>query len=231
MSFRVLAFLLLFTVGGCVSVPNQPYNKSANGHVKKIALVSVSNPAEYDITMVVHPGASFGLIGALVAAADMSSKSKTFSEHQLVRELALGREITAALNEAFAGNGFEIMTVDGGDKARKEFLKEYPSVECDAFLDVAIARAGYQAQFSTTPYVPIVYVPVRLVDARNKTVLYTASVFVTDGQIPKGGVHVTPDSSYAFSDFSALQGDPDKATKGLKDSARRVANQIAADLK
>jgi hypothetical protein len=54
---------------------------------------------------------------------------------------------------------------------------------------------------------------------------------MTDGPIPKGGTQLAPDATYAFNDFDALKRDPDKAVKGLKDAARRIAKQIASDLK
>jgi len=78
---------------------------------------------------------------------------------------------------------------------------------------------------------PLLFAPVRLVDARSKTVLYTTEVFMTDGPIPKGGIQLVPDTTYAFNDFDALKRDPDKAVMGLKDATRRIAKQIASDLK
>ena len=231
MMIRYLAVLLVLTVSGCATVPNQPYNRAANDRIKKIAVVSVPNPPDYEVGILFHPGAGFGLIGGLIAAADTSSKSKAFGDQELVHQLALGKELTTALNEAFAANGMDLIAVDGANAPRTQFMKDYPAAECDAYLDVAIAHAGYRAQYASTPYLPMLFAPVRLVDARTKTVLYTTEVFITDGKIPKGGTQISPDTTYSFADFESLRGDPDKAVKGLKEAARKIAIQIATDLK
>ena len=231
MSIRHLVVLAAMALSACVSVPNQPYNKAANTHVKKIAVVAVPNPGEYEVGILHHPGEGFGLIGGLIAAGDASSKTKTFSGQEVVHLLELGKEMTAALTEAFDGSGFQLEVVDAGSTPRTAFMKDYPGAECDAFLDVAIALVGYRAQYASTPYLPMLFAPVRLVDARSKTVLYTTEVFMTDGPIPKGGTQLAPDTTYAFNDFDALKGNPNKAVKGLKEAARRIAKQVASDLK
>jgi hypothetical protein len=231
MTIRHLVILAAMALSACVSVPNQPYNKAANTHVKTIGVVAVPNPGEYEVGILHHPGEGFGLIGALVAAGDASSKTKTFSGDEVVHLLELGKEMTAALNEAFEGSAFQLVAVDAGNAARTGFVKDYPGAECDAFLDVAIALAGYRAQYASTPYLPMLFAPVRLVDARSKTVLYTTEVFMTDGPIPRGGTQLAPDTSYSFDNFDALKHDPNKAVKGLKEAARRIAKQIASDLK
>ena len=231
MTARHLVALAAIALSACVSVPNQPYNKAANVHVKKIGVVTVPNPAEYQVGMLHHPGEGFGLIGGLIAAGDASSKTKIFSGQEVVHRVELGKEMTAALTEAFDGSPFQVVLVDAGAAPRTEFVKDYPGAECDAFLDVAIAQVGYRAQYASTPYLPLLFAPVRLVDARSKTVLYTTEVFMTDGPIPKGGIQLVPDTTYAFNDFDALKRDPDKAVMGLKDATRRIAKQIASDLK
>jgi hypothetical protein len=228
---NVLMLLGCLVLAACMTVPHHAYNKSANVHVKKIALVSVANPAEYSVNLVNHPGMSFGLVGGLVAAADVSSKSKTFTQQQVEKYLALGPELTAALRDALRAGGFEVVDVAVDPAARVEFLKEYPPAECDAFLDTTVRGAGYWAQFASTPYLPTMFVPVRLVDSRTQRVLYTTEVFNTDGMVPKGGTQVQPDTAYAFADFAALKADPAKAADGLKKAARNVAGQIVSDLK
>ena len=153
MTVRHLAALAAIALSACVSVPNQPYNKAANAHVKKIGVVAVPNPAEYQVGMLHHPGEGFGLIGGLIAAGDASSKTKTFSSQEVVHRIELGKEMTTALTEAFDGSPFQVVLVDAGAGPRTEFVKDYPGAECDAFLDVAIAQVGYRAQYASTPAV------------------------------------------------------------------------------
>jgi len=56
-------------------------------------------------------------------------------------------------------------------------------------------------------------------------------VFMTDGQVPKGGEQLYPDTAYGFQDFSALKADPDRAAEGLKRATLAVAQQVGKDLK
>jgi len=127
MTVRHLAALAAIALSACVSVPNQPYNKAANVHVKKIGVVTVPNPAEYQVGMLHHPGEGFGLIGGLIAAGDASSKTKTFSGQEVVHRVELGKEMTAALTEAFDGSPFQVVLVDAGAAPRTEFVNDYPA--------------------------------------------------------------------------------------------------------
>lgn len=228
---RWLCWIVL-VVCGCTTVAHQPYNQAANTQLKRIGLVAVSNPAQYSVNVVFQPGASLGVIGVLLMAGDLGNKSKAFTQQQVDKYLRLGPELTAALAEELAAAGsFQVVAVDGGTAARTGFLKQYPPVECDAYLDVVIRRAGYWAQYSSSPLLPTMFVPVRLVDARAKTVLFSKEVFLTDGHVPDGATQVYPDANFAFESFAALKADPERAGEGLKQAARMVARQIVSDLK
>ena len=228
---RLAALLLCAGLCGCVTVPHQDYNKSANARVKKIGVVTVPNPEEYSVAIVHHPGYNFGLVGGLVAAADQGSKTKTFTQQQVGKYIALGPELSGALNEALRGSGFEVLQVETGSASRSGFLKDYPPAECDAYLDVTIMTAGYWAEYPSTPYLPSMHVPVRLVDAHTKKVLYTAHIYNTDGIVPGGAIQLPPDPAFAFADFEALKASPDRAAQGMKEAARKVAGQIVSDIK
>ena len=234
MQFRLIAVCAVMLLTGCASVPRQPFNKEANPHVRKIALVSISSPEEYSVSIVNHPGASFGLIGGIAAVADMSSKSSEFTRLQGEKRQQIGPELGDAIAQALSQDGtFEIVRVDSGARQtpRIAYLENYPQAECDAYLDVVIQQAGYVAQYATAPYVPTLSVPVRLVDAKSKTVLYTTTFFMTDGNIPAGGKQLAPDSSYGFADFDALKAAAGRSGEGLRNGVNTVAKQLAADLR
>jgi hypothetical protein len=195
--------------------------------------VAVANPSEYSVNLVNHPGLSFGLVGGIVAAADVSSKSKTFTQQQVDKYLALGPELTAALREELSGAGFQVVDVQGPADPRTEFLKDYPAAECDAFLDATIRVAGYWAQYPSTPYLPTIFAPVRVVDARSQKVLYTTQVFNTDGIVPKGGTQIQPDTAYSFADFesrsheSRRRNEEGSAQRGAADRLRLAVTDDA----
>src|SRR5829696_3599749 len=75
MTIRYLVLVAAIAFSGCASVPNQPYNKAANAHVKRIGVLLVSNPGDYEVSILHHPGSGFGLVGGLIALGDMNSKS------------------------------------------------------------------------------------------------------------------------------------------------------------
>jgi hypothetical protein len=228
---RLVALCAGLMLTGCVSVPHKPFDKAANTHVRKIALMPINIPQELTVTIVNHPGNNFGLIGALVAAGDTAGMTQTFTQQQKTLELKLESEITKALSEMLTVNGsFEFIPPGSSQRMRTEFLMKYPEVQCDAYLDVVIQHAGYSAQGPTTPYVPSISVPVRLVDAKTKQVLYTATIFMTDGKVPEGGEQILPNREYYFSDFDDLKGEPQRANEGLKKAAQKAAIQIVTDL-
>jgi len=234
MKLRLIAVCAVMALTGCASVPRQPFNKEANTHVRKIAIVSVNSPEEYSVAMVNHPGNSFGLIGALVAAADVNSMSTEFTRLQGETRNQIGPDLENAITKALSEEGtFEVVQVAPGSmgKPRTAFLNDYPPAECDAYLDVVIQQAGYLAQFASTPYLPTLSVPVRLVDAKSKTVLYTTTFFMTDGDVPSGGKQLVPDSRYGFKNFDELKAALGRSDEGLKKGVSKLAQHVAADLK
>jgi len=228
---KLSGVVLVAVLTGCMTVPHQDYNKSANAQVKKIGVVTVPNPEEYSVAIVHHPGYNFGLVGSLVAAADTSDKTKTFTQQQVGKYIALGPELAGALQQALRGSGFEVIEVPTSPAARSDFLKDYPPAQCDAYLDATVMTAGYWAEYPSTPYLPSMHVPVRLVDAHTKKVLYVAHIFNSDGPLPDGAVQMTPDPAYSFADFNALKAAPDRAAQGMKEAAQQVAGRIVSDIK
>jgi hypothetical protein len=66
----VLAYALL---AGCAEMPKQAFNARKATQLKRVVLVHPENQTEYATDIVNHPGVSFGLIGGLIAAADIQT--------------------------------------------------------------------------------------------------------------------------------------------------------------
>jgi len=148
-------------------------------------------------------------------------------------KLDLAGYLTDALEAQLAQAGsFEVRMAPLERGVDPDFVKSYPDADVDAYLDVVIKRAGYSAQYSSTPYVPTIYAPVRLVEARTGRVLYTTAIAITESSfVPKGSTQLEPDGHYAFSNFEALSSDRARAQEGLKVAAQQIAHQIATDLR
>ena len=83
--FAALSFAILAV--GCVQAPKkQAFNAAANSSIKEIVIAHNINQDEYPAIVIAHPGINFGLIGGLIAAADMHSKSTRLTQALNVSE-------------------------------------------------------------------------------------------------------------------------------------------------
>lgn len=218
---------------GCGAIPKQDFNAAANTHIKKIVVVTGTEPDEYLVQLVNHPGGSFGLIGGLVAAADMASKSSTFTAAAKPKAPGIFSVMEQELATLSSDGPYEleIAGVRQGDNSK--FLEDYKGVagDADAVLDIRLKIIGYRALYPTSPYVPTVMATSQLVDVKTNQVLYEATVHYGEPWIKRDGlVQIDNDSSYAFNDFDALTSDVDRATEGMVVGAKAVADRIKADL-
>ncbi len=101
-------------------------------------------------------------------------------------------------------------------------MKAYPSSnteKVDAYLDLVMSGYGYIAAgiASGTPYRPIVVTQVRLVSARDSSVLMEDVVYYNrlNSSIETTNVTISPDPAYSFPDFSDLENDPNRTVEGL----------------
>lgn len=219
---------------GCGAIPKQDFNAAANTHIKKIKVVTGTEPDEYLVQLVNHPGGSFGLIGGMVAAADMASKSSTFTEAAKPKTPALFGVIENEL-ASLGSDGVYDVDISGlrqGDNGK--FLEDYKSVagDADAVLDIRLKIIGYRALYPTSPYVPTVMATSQLVDVKTNQVLYEATVHYGEPWIKRDGlVQIDNDNSYAFNNFEDLTSHVDRAAEGMVVGAKAVAQRIKADLK
>ena len=72
---RLVFVLLLLAVVGCANIPKQAYNKEANRSIQQINLIEPAANPDYSVVNLGHPAQSFGLIGALIAAGQISEKN------------------------------------------------------------------------------------------------------------------------------------------------------------
>ena len=76
----ILIITALFIITGCASVPKQAFNSEANANLQQIAVANPPAVDQVEVRILTHPGQSFGLIGAMVAEADMAAKAGRYNE-------------------------------------------------------------------------------------------------------------------------------------------------------
>lgn len=227
----LLAALLLLS--GCATVSRQAYNKDASQQIKKIAIAEPSDDETIGALIVAHPGTGFGLIGGLIAAADMQAKStrittainpqKTQLRHRFITDLS------ASLNTL--GYETEIVQINKGMDEKKaiSLLKEKTKSDAVIFADVS---GLYVAAAPTTPYAPYVKVKVKAESSSDGKVLYEDTItwgysFGNNTQT----VHLSGGGSYQYDDISAIENSADQAREALWNGVNAITSQISNDLR
>jgi hypothetical protein len=217
---------------GCANVPRQAFNREANQNIKSLAVTNHTKDEEFGIMIVAHPGASFGLIGGLVAAADMTAKANKLTMALDPKKTKVQQRLSAQLAASLAKAGYnaEVVTFD---KPTEEAAL-LPAVRAKANTDAVLAvnvSAHYVAAGPTSHYLPYVVAKVKTFDIKSGSVLYedTISYGYTFGQTQ--AVHLTSSDRYRFKDIDDLVSRADAAREGLMAGVDAIVAQVAADLK
>lgn len=228
----LLGLVVVMVVAGCAQLPKQAFNREGARHVKSVAIVRMDNQETYEAVMLGHPGMGFGLIGGLVAAADMQAKSNRLTAALDPKETRLQERFAERLATALQGAGYATSFVDV-PKATPE-AEVHPFVrkntQAEAFILVRLVGAYYAAGPSTD-YQPRLLGVVKVVDLATGSPLYQDSL--TYGYaIPQAQtIHFAADAKYRFADMDVLTKDPATSREGLYAGMDVLAGQIASDLK
>jgi hypothetical protein len=221
---------LALALAGCATAPKQAYNRAANSDIKVVGILVPKPPAEYQVWNIGHAGNAFGLIGGLIAASDMQSKSKEFTEAARARGLDLAGEFQGQLVSAVESRGYRVKLLNV-ERPKAVFLERYDDLdpEADAYVDVVIG-GGYLCASGTEDYFPSVQVNVRVVKRVSREVVYQERVAY--GYEWKYGqpVQIPSDAKYRFKDFPALMADVPLAVDGLRAGVPKVVSQLGRDL-
>jgi len=231
-SWVAFSVCVLGLLSGCAQVPRQAFNAAASSHIKTVVVAHNENHSEYPAQVLGHPGLSFGLVGALVAAADTQSKTTKLTAAIDPKETRLQERFAERLAERLKDAGYQVTRVtlpkDVKDEQAIAFAKQ--SGASDAVLVVNL-YGGYWAAGPSTDYFPRVAATVKKVEAQTSKTLYEDSVSYGYVLPQAQSVHLASDASYRFPTIDALVADPAKTREGLYVGVDAVATQIAADLK
>lgn len=238
----LLVFAFALSSIGCVNAPlKQSYNREANAAVKRISVLPMPE-SEISLLIVNNPGYNFGLVGMLVAEANLAPK-RDWLRNEVSKEkfdhIAVFRD---RFTQALEAKGDTLLwpnsvIEDPKAKASRDawgMRKTYASAsDADAQLDIAFGFTGYAAAGSSksSPYRPTVFLTARLLSSDGKRILMAERIVYN--QVMKGSdteITINPDPHYAYADFDALKaGDRDVVT-GLRQAFESVADELAKQL-
>ena len=235
--FRIATlWLLLLTVSGCATPPAIPFDRTSARDIKTVGILAPAFPNQPTAFFAASPGASFGLIGALIDAGIQADREKRLTAVLKSEQFDADTAFTAPLAEAVEAQGYAVALLPVERVKKDGFLEKYPSTDetnVDAYLDVIVLDYGYMAAgtHDSTPYRPRVTMRCQLVRASDSTVLMQDAVVYN----PLGGprrqdttVTLTPDPAYSFSNMSTLEASPNQAAEGLEVALGKVASAVGA---
>jgi hypothetical protein len=229
----VAAMATVAVMAGCANqpLPRQAFNAAAAGHVKKVVVTQSPNQETYEAAVLGHPGMSFGLIGGLVAAADMSAKSTKLTNAIGVSETKLQERMAVRLAERLREGGYEVLiaTVPKDAKEEQALVAARNGGQSDAVLLVNVVGA-YWAAGPSTDYFPRMQVQVKQLDTAGKT-LYEDTFTYGYAMANAQTVHLASDPKYRFKDIDVLIADPALTRSGLFDGVEAISAHVANDLK
>ncbi|WP_156370936.1 MULTISPECIES: hypothetical protein [unclassified Acidovorax] len=225
--------LVAMLLTGCIQAPKKTaFNQAMATNLKTVLIVRDPDQDRYEAVMIGHPGAGFGLIGALVATADMHAKGSRLTEAIDVNKTTLRDRFEKVLAEKLQAQGYTTARLVLPKDVKEEDMlatARKMGVQADAVLCFRL-NGGYVAAGPTSDYFPSVGVKVVLSDQLDKE-LY-ADTFSYGYTAPQSkAIHFTSDEQYRFSNIDTLISDPQKTRQGLIAGLDVLATQISLDLK
>jgi hypothetical protein len=225
-------FASILATGCATKFEKQTFNSEASAHIKKITVPHWNDQDEYKAMVVNHPGLSFGLIGAAIAAADTATKTKQLN--------AVLNPDKTRLTEAFYSKalpglkqlGYDVIAIPAKRTSKGEEVNE--SVRKAQGQDASLLldfNAAYLAAGASTDYYPSVTLVAELTDSKSQATLYKEAYHYGYNNGNKNVVHLEAAEDCKFKDINALTADIDKTRACLTASIDILVKQIVADLK
>lgn len=226
----ILMAVILFT--GCAKTPSVNYNSSMHKDVKKIAIIPPNQKKELTVFYYNHPGINFGLVGGLIAEAEFSSKTSTYNKLVKPIKFNVNSYFIKRLVHYLKKEHYDITILAANVKREPGFMKEYPEVNTDGYLDLVIYNVGYVAGSPTATYKPTVHIAARMVKNKNKEIIYDKHISIGENfALEKEVDYLGCDESECHKDFDTLKQNALKSVHGLKKALDKIALRLALSLK
>lgn len=226
-----LAFAAL--VAGCAQpLKKQAFNRESAAHIHTVVVTRSENQDEYQAYMLGHPGMGFGLIGGLVAAADMQGKTNRLTAAMDAKEVRLQERFSEKLKESLAKAGYQtaVVVLPKDTKPEQVLAAAKQRASGDAVLFVNL-YGGYWAAGPSSDYFPRMAAQVKTFDTRTEKVLYEDTITYGYAMPRAETVHLASDPAFRFANIDLLVADPAKTRQGLYRGIDALAEQIVADLR
>lgn len=227
-----LLFIALLLLSGCATVSRQAYNKGASLKIKKIVIAEVSDDENIGALIVAHPGNNFGLIGGLIAAADLSEKTGRITSAIDPQKAQIRHHFVSELSSSLSKLGYEteIVQVGKGMDEKKVFSTLKEKTNSDAMI-VADVRSQYIAAAPTTPYTPYVSVKIKAESPSDDKVLYEDTITWGYAFGSSEAVHLPGGDNYRYDDISAIEHSSAEAREALWMGVHAIVAQVTDDLR
>jgi hypothetical protein len=233
---------ILLLVTACVTTPpRQAYNREANSQTKSISVLP-ARASEPQVLIMNNPGAQFGLIGALVAEANLAGKRQKLRTQLTEAGFDQDAYLREVLGSALEKRGYTVawperQVEEPNQKVKRDqwgLRKAYAaSSEPQMQLDINYGFIGYAAAGASksAPYRPTVVVSARMKGADGKSTLFT-DMFVYNNVFPalNDAVMIEPDSRFVYPDFDDLDAANAQSADGLRAAIAALADKIAERL-
>jgi hypothetical protein len=227
------ALALVVAATGCAQAPKkQAFNREGSTHIKSVVVTQAPNQDSYAAAILGHPGQSFGLIGALVAAADQQTKTNRLTAALDPAETRLQERFSARLSDGLAQAGYSAAVLVVPKDTNEEQL--LPLAQKQAAGDAVIAvelSGGYWAAGAETDYFPRVVAKVRALERASGKLLYEDTISYGYAMPRAQTVHLASDPQFRFRTIGALTEEPARAREGLYRGIEAIAAQVVDDLR
>lgn len=233
-SLGILAICVLLSA--CVAAPKVAMNPDAKKSVKRIALVTAPEPAEYAMFPGQAPGgAVLYLFGALGGAILGGIEASRYNEATLRFTTALkplqpelSSQLLTRLESGLTGKGYEVIRVPVPPKDAEGKDLDYTKVQgsFDAILS-PVLMAGYANDAGAVA--PRVSVGVALV-SKNGTEKLFSDTYLYGLRKVGDLVHIEPDSKFRVKTVDDVYLDVRLALEGLRTGTDKIAERIVAEL-
>jgi len=224
----LIVFTAVLFVFGCAN-PKQSFNSAANKQLNHIAVVMPVNPKEIMVNIIHHPGAQFGLIGGLIAAADAASKTSQYQEAIKSESIDWAQRAQNKLTESLTASGYHVTQLQAEKRDNGAYLQTYPNNKADAYLDYYFSLS-YIAATPTSDYMPSIFLNARLVDAKSKAILYEDRISYGYHHQYGEPVHIPSPSEYLYNDIDILSQNGIQSLEALKEGIQLAVDKIAHHL-
>jgi hypothetical protein len=219
-------------LAGCAQpVVRQAYNAEANQGIKQVVVAQLPNQKSFEVAILGHPGTSFGLIGGLVAAADMQTKTNKLTAAVDASQTRLQDHFSSLLRDGLTAQGYavEIIMLPQDMDVEQAVAHVKAGSKADAVL-VAQVRGGFWAAGPTTDYQPRIEAQLRAVRFDTGATVYEDTFAYGYNANQKDIVHIAADPKYKFKDIDALIGNVPLARESWLEGLRLISAQVLKDV-